>query len=218
MSKFKAIIFDMDGVLIDSEIHWLDVEKEFFGVHSLEFTKDMQSYMQGRSEGETVIWLKKEFGWSDTLEEITEQRRKMSEKIYTEKCQPLPGVVDVIKMIKGAGLQTAIVSSTSLQRINVIVNRFNWEKYFDYKISAEGKEMPGKPAPDIYIFASKILEKDPTNCLVFEDSLNGIRSAKSAGMSCIAICDPRWSKLTETEADITVSGFDNKEINNFIGI
>lgn len=216
--KFKAVIFDMDGVLIDSEVYWFDAEREFFRARGLEFTKDLQLHMQGRSESETAVWLKKEFGWSDTPEEIEEQRRKMSESVYTDKCHPLPGVFDVIKVIKTGGLKTAVVSSSSLQRINIIIGRFGWEGYFDHIISAEEKKTPGKPAPDIYIYASNVLETKPTNCLVFEDSLNGVKSAKSAGMYCVGVADPRWSNFNLGDADLIISSFQDKKVLEFLNI
>lgn len=214
--KFKAIIFDMDGVLIDSMIHWQDVLKPFFKKYNIVRTDEMVKYASGRSEQENLIWLKNKFNLPGTVEELIVERRSYSDKIYTDLTQPLAGVENLIKKIKQVNYLQAIGSGAPLETVNQIVKRFKWEKYFDELISSDHVHCVGKPDPGIYLCAADRLKVNPADCLVFEDAENGLVAAKRAGMSCVAITDPRWSFGDFAQADLHVQSFGDERINKLL--
>jgi HAD superfamily hydrolase (TIGR01509 family) len=147
-----------------------------------------------------------------------EKRNNLSEKIYSSLCHPLPGIDDVLKKLKSENFTTAVASSTSLGRINVIVNRFNWKKYFNQLISAQGMPFSGKPEPDVYLYSAKLLGVNPKSCLVFEDSVNGVLSAKAAGMFCVGIPNPKWNTSRLEKADFVIDSFFDNKVNEILGI
>lgn len=216
---FKAVLFDMDGVLVDSEIYWKDVEKKFFESNGIKFTKKLHAQIMGTSETDVILWSKKVFNIKKSFKTIKKERDKLSEKIYTDYCRPLPYVNKFIKKLQKKGIKIAIVSSSSFYRIKTVLDKFKWNSFFSNIISAEkirNSDFKGKPAPDIYLYTSKVLKIKPADCIVFEDSKNGINSAKSAGMKCIQIADPRWNKNKFREADLTVESFNDKRIEDFV--
>ena len=214
--KIKAVIFDMDGVLIDSEIYWNDVGKIFFESHNIEFTPELQSKIIGVSETEIAEFCQKEFNLNNSIEKIMEERKKLSDEIYFQKAKPLSGINELLDFLYKNNLPMAIASSSSLYRIETIVKKFGWQDYFSKLISAEEFDFPGKPSPEIYLRASMELKIKPDECLVFEDAGNGVKSAKAAGMTCIGIEDKRWVHGDLSSADFIVDSLDDKKIFDFL--
>lgn len=216
--KFKAIIFDMDGVLIDSEVYWEEVEQNFFKSRGVELTADLRGSLIGTSETELLKICKRDFGFKESIEEMLKERTKMADSIYYEKSNPMPGITRLLEILNKEKYSMAIASSSHLYRIEAIVKRFGWEKYFDKLVSAESFSFPGKPAPDIYLHAAKELGFESKECLVFEDVENGVKSAKSAGMFCIAIKDERWVHGDISSADFIVDSLEDKKVYEFLNI
>ena len=215
---FKAVIFDMDGVLIDSEIHWYEAEMNFLKAYDIKLTKEHAARMTGRSLHESVTILKEEFALPHSVEELLGEKTRHSEEIYMYKAQEMPGVTELLQKITSAGLQAAIASGSSLPRIKMIVDRFGWQDYFGHLVSTDHVNLIGKPDPAIYVYTAGVLQIDPAECLVIEDSVNGVRAAKRAGMSCAAVLDERWCWGDYSEADLVVETLTNPKLAEFIGI
>lgn len=216
--RFKAILFDMDGLLIDSMIHWVEDDKDFFGSRGIELTPDLIKFFTGKSTKEILVWLKKEYGLLESLEDLTEERIKKTDKIYTHLSDKMPGTDLLIKTIKNSEAKQAIASGSPLNRIEVIVDRFGWRDSFDKLISVEDVAHRGKPEPDVYLHATKVLEVKPEDCVVFEDAENGVLSAKAAGMKCVAVLDERWSFGDFSQADLIVDSLENEKVFNYINL
>jgi len=212
----KAIIFDMDGLLIDSMAHWLALDRQLFASYGKEFDEDYVKYMTGRSEQECIAFLKDYFGLEGEVEELLKQKRGSVAEIYNTKTKIMPGVVELINKIKSSSLKQAIASGSPLRDINTIVNRFNWQDYFEQLVSADHVGEVGKPNPAIYLYTAKKLGVDPKDCIVFEDAENGVKSAKDAGMTCIAVPNKKWSFGDFSLADLVVDSLEDKQIFDYL--
>lgn len=218
MGKFKAAIFDMDGLLIDSMVHWLELDKRFFADMGLDFNNEIIRYLTGRSAQENVRYLIAKFNLSETEEEIFEKRSGRFLNVYKNKCLAMPGTDRLLSTVQNKGWRQAVASGAPLDCIEIVVNRFNWQKYFNHLISADHVNQIGKPDPAIYTYAARQLGLDPGECVVFEDAENGVVAAKLAGMSCIAVPDERWSFGDLSQADLVANSLDDKKIYKFLNI
>ncbi|MDD5724061.1 MAG: hexitol phosphatase HxpB [Syntrophales bacterium] len=201
----RAAIFDMDGVLIDSEPLWRRAEKEVFGRVGIALTKDMCLKTMGLRLDEVVAYWHQQFPWTEkSLQQVEEEVLSAMHKQISEEGKALRGVHETLELLQGAGLMLAIASSSPLSLIKTVVNKLEIHAFFQSLCSAEEDEF-GKPDPAVYLRTADRLAVDPRECFVFEDSLLGVRSAKSAGMTVFAVPaadqydDPRFN-----EADFKV--------------
>ncbi|MEK7131468.1 MAG: HAD family phosphatase [Patescibacteria group bacterium] len=219
MSKFKAILFDMDGTLIDSELHWINVEKKFGEIFNIPYSREWTKLVNGRSLMESSKMFKELHNLPHSVEEILAHKDNCSEAVYTDHALPLVGADDLLRRIKKqADKKTAIASGASLDRIKKIVDRFSWQDYFDALISTDHVDYIGKPDPAIFLYAAQELGISPSECVVIEDSENGFNAAKRAGMKCVVKFDDRWSNGDFSGADLIVNSLDDKKIYDFLGI
>lgn len=213
MQRFKAIFFDMDGIMIDSEVYWEKIEEKYAKTRGIKYTASYHRQIMALSPEELAKVLRSQYGLAETAEQIIAERDKIALEIYKKKAKLMPGFLDLIKNIKGK-YKIALVSSSPFEWINPILQRFKLKIFFNKIVSAQ--EMPnfqGKPHPAIYLFAAKKLRVPPKNCLVFEDSINGIKAAKAAGMYCVAV-PGKWvrDKRGIGEADLIVKTLADKKI------
>lgn len=219
--QFKAAFFDMDGILIDSELYWTKIEKKFAEKYGLTYNQNYRREIMGLSEIELAQIVRQKFKVKKSIKQILAERNKTALIIYQKWAQPLPGALSLIKKIKQRGLKTALVSSSPWNWINPILRRFKLRKQLDAIISAEDMlDNHGKPHPAIYLFAAQRLKVEPKDCLVFEDSVNGIKAAKAAGMFCVAVPDKRWVKDRQgiAVADVVAGSLRDKKISKILDI
>ncbi len=216
--KFKAAIFDMDGLLIDSMLHWIDADHSLFKELNIHLTEEIIKRLTGRSEQENMSWLKKHFNLDGSLEELLEKRKQFTDTIYTHKSCVMPGVHELIAKTKGNNMKLSVSSGAPLRQIELVMDKFNWHDHFDALISSDHVNFIGKPDPAIYLHTAKVLKVEPAHCVVFEDAENGVVSAKEAGMRCIAVLDKRWSFGDFSRADLVVESLEDKKILKFIGL
>jgi len=201
-----AIIFDMDGLLIDSEPLWQQAEIEIFNDVGIALNETMSAETMGLRIDEVVKY------WAVKFPEITMNNAQVAERIIDRMKelimntgQPLPGVKEAIQLCQKMNLPLAMATSSSLALVEVVLQRLELTDIFEVIASAE-KEKFGKPHPAVYLTTSDRLGIEPTKCIAFEDSINGVISAKAAKMKCIAIPapenkeDPRFAL-----ADITLN-------------
>lgn len=213
----KAIIFDMDGLLIDSMLHWIELDKEFFATQNKEFDPEYVRKLTGHSQQECMTIVKEYFDLSDKeVRELFLKKKKYVNDIYTVKTDIMPGVQCLVDKIKVSSFKQAIASGSPLHDITKVVNRFKWRDHFDELISADHVGEVGKPDPAIYVHTAECLQVDPKDCVVFEDAENGVKAAKDAGMSCIAVPDERWSFGNFDKADLIVDSLQNKKVFDYL--
>ena len=216
MGKFKAIIFDMDGLLVDSMKHWINLDEGYFAGLDMKLQPEHIQYMTGRSMKENIAWLIKKFNLPDSIEDLVTDRMGRQNSIYTELCEPMPGVENLLQFIQKKGVKQAIATGAPPFGIDCVVDRFKWREYFSALISAEHVDHVGKPDPRVYLHVADVLKVNPNDCLVFEDAENGVTSAKGAGMTCIAVPDERWSFGNFSQADLIVDTLADEKIYNFL--
>lgn len=187
----KGVIFDMDGLLIDSEPFWRIAEIEAFAKLSCLLTDDMLQETMGMRNDEVVRY------WVDhfEIEGVDYAALEMDilakvQELVETKGQALPYVLECLEFFKNKQIPIALASSSPLGIIQSVVDTLGIEKYFKVMCSAEFEEY-GKPHPAVFLAAANYLRVDPGRCLVFEDSLNGVIAAKAAKMHCVAIPDLR---------------------------
>ena len=209
----KAVIFDMDGVIIDSEPTHLKLEIESYKKLGIEVTEDEHHSFVGSTS--RFMWevLKNKFKLNQTLEELIENERGIYFKyLNSNECDInlIDGVKELIENLHDNGVKLAIASSSPLNVIEVIANKFQIGKYFEVFVTGDYVKR-SKPEPDIFLFAAEKMGVSPENCIVIEDSNNGVRAAKKAGMKCVGINSDAEGRQDISTADIVINSF--KEVN-----
>jgi len=206
----KAVIFDMDGLLINSEPFWQKAEIEVFNLAGIELTKSMCHETMGLRIDEAISYWHKKFG----LKKFTKKQvqdlvmDKVVEYILKEG-QALKGVLKCLDFFDEKNIPLAIASSSYYRIIDAVVKKLNISSYFDLIVSAEDTEY-GKPHPGIFIETARRLQISPENILVFEDSPNGVLAALSAQMKVVAVPDNELKNRKEfLAADNIINTLEN---------
>lgn len=191
--NFKAIIFDMDGLLVDSERVWAQVETEMVEERGRQYTAVEREQLVGLRLDEFSEKLLAIYSFDETPEEFqTELIDRMLQQIPLV-VKEHPGAAELITYIAERGIPTAIASSSPISIIDTTVESQGWQDVFTLRVSADTVGR-GKPAPDVYLKTAKLMGVDPADCLALEDSPNGARAAVAAGMTCYAIPDRSHSE------------------------
>ena len=202
----QAFIFDMDGVIVDSEIHWKSVEGYYLRELVPGWDEIDQSRIVGISLENLFVMLREEYGYSGSEEEFLETYHANARRIYTEKAQLLPGFEDLLSLLHDRGVRLALASSSPRAWIDLVLDRFDLRPSFDVTVSAQEIDGEGKPSPAIYLDTARQLGVDPARCVVVEDSRNGVLSARAAGMYCIGLRNGFNDDQDLSDAHIIVDG------------
>ena len=181
----SAVIFDMDGVLVDSEAVWDDVRKQFVEEKGGCWHDGAQRDMMGMSSIEWSDYVRDRLGVDLDPEEISREVADRVAGVYREKLPLLPGAVEAVKSL-AAEWPLGLASSSNRHVIDLVLELAGITDDFQATVSSE-EVGAGKPAPDVYLETAKRLGKEAATCVAIEDSTNGIRSAHAAGMSVIAV-------------------------------
>lgn len=183
----EAVIFDMDGLLIDSEPVWREVEIELFNGLGVPLNEQNAAETMGLRADEVVRYWHQRHPWDNPAPEaVTEKLLDRMVEAVSARDIALPGVQEVFGAVEAAGLPAAIASSSPSRLIQAAIHRLAIRDRLQIIQSAE-HEPYGKPHPGVYIKTAERLGVQPEQCLAFEDSANGVLSAKAARMKCIAI-------------------------------
>lgn len=189
-NSIQAVIFDMDGLLIDSEPIWREAEKEVFSEVNITLTDEMCFTTVGLRIDEVVEHWFQQFPWDNlSKDEVKEKVIDKVIELILQKGELLPGVLNTIEYFKNKKFPLAIASASPMKIINAVVQKFELEKHFSIIHSAEHEDF-GKPHPAVFLTTARLLNIPPTNILVFEDSLNGVIAGKAARMKVIAVPEP----------------------------
>ncbi len=193
----KAIIFDMDGLLINSEPFWQESEAKVFSSLGLSVNKKMFEQFMGKRIDEVVDAMYKMTPWNHvSKEQVVEDIIENVIRLVIEKGEALCGVYDTLANLKDSPYKIGLASSSKMKIISAVLKKLQIQDYFEVVHSAEYEEY-GKPHPQIFISTAKMLGVQADECLVFEDSLNGVISALAAGMKCIAIPEKEATNLNK---------------------
>ena len=185
---FKAIIFDMDGTLVDSEVVWDVAETEMFADMNLEYNAEVREQVIGLRLDEFFEKLISIYGLEQSVEDLqAELIKRMLIKI-PEMVEAKSGAQAIIEWTAQQGIPYCIASSSPMSIIEATVHAQDWTELIPKLYTADSVPK-GKPAPDVYLYAAEQLGVKPEDCLALEDSPNGARSAVAAGMTCYVVPD-----------------------------
>lgn len=212
INQFKAVIFDMDGVLIDSEPLWkIGMQRVFDSIGCNLTKKDFQKTVGLRIDEVIEYWYEVSPWEGYSVKEVETQIMSEMVKLIHENGVPLPGVVDTIRFLKEEGIKIGLGTSSFTVLIEAVLNTLNLTEAFDFVHSAED-EASGKPHPAVYLTVAEKLEERPVDCLVIEDSVTGIIAGKAARMAVVAIPE----KTHEPNPKIIVADYEFENMNLFL--
>ncbi|MCH5267358.1 MAG: GNAT family N-acetyltransferase [Lachnospiraceae bacterium] len=204
----RAIIFDMDGVLVDSEPQHGKASLEVLKRYGINADMEYHEQFIGSSTANMAKQVVEEHHLSVTPEQLLEELNQAKRAIHRKEGYiPLPGIQEMIPLLTQAGIKLAIASSSNPTEIETALKSIHLKKYFDKLISSSHTKHP-KPAPDIYELALKELGINASEAIVVEDSENGVASAKAAGLPCVGYVNPHSGKQDLSEADVLLESFE----------
>ncbi|MFC4359851.1 HAD family hydrolase [Halobium salinum] len=201
----EAVLFDMDGVIVDSEAYWLAFEDEELFPNALAEPYPDNEEITGMNFREIYDYLDANYEVTTTREAFVERYHETARGIYADDVALMPGFVDLVSTLRERGLRVGIVSSSPPEWIQVVVDRFDLGP-FDVVRSADAIDGPGKPEPDVYEHAAADLDADPARCVVVEDSATGSRAAERAGMVVVGYRTEVNAEADLPAADVVVDG------------
>lgn len=188
LDHIEAVIFDVDGTIVNSMWVWKQIDKEYLGRFGISMPDVLQEEIEGASFSEVALYFKKRFGITDSVEQIMADWNEMAWEKYEKEVPLKPGVREFMRLCKEKGIKMGIATSNSRELIETLERVQGLTEYIS--CIKTGSEVPkGKPAPDIYLAVAKDLGVDPAKCLVFEDLPAGILAGKNAGMKTCAVQD-----------------------------
>lgn len=194
MRSMQAVIFDMDGVIIDSEPLHFRLDRQIFNELGITLTHREYNGFLGTNGYEMFSWIIDRFGLDRSVEELVkEERRRYLDMLIEEGIPMIPGIPKLVNVLSDAGMHIAVASSAPHEQIDLVmrdsVPEGDLGRFFPVRVSGDDVGR-SKPDPAIFLKTAELLEIAPEDCWVIEDSENGIEAARSAGMSCIAYENP----------------------------
>jgi len=189
MSLVRALIFDMDGLMFDTESVYSQVGERVLSKRGRHFTLDLKRKIMGLTLPEVWSYLKNFNNLKDNVDDLVKEARQTFVDLLTQDTllRPLPGLVELLSAASRVGLKLAVATSSEKRWVDLLLSRYNLQNYFSTIITSENINK-GKPNPEIYLKAVAAVGYPAERCLVLEDALNGIKSAKAAG--CLAVAVP----------------------------
>lgn len=197
LKNIEAVIFDLDGSLVDSMWLWHDIDTAYLGRFGITVPEDLSSIIEGMGFSETAQYFKKRFQLSDSIEKIKEDWNKMAWDKYAHEVPLKKGAHAFLNKCRQKGIRLGIASSNSRELIENVVTVNGVLHFFDCIVTS-CDVAHGKPAPDVYLEAARQCKTVPEKCLVFEDIIPGIQAGKAAGMKVCAVAD-EYSRSQEPE-------------------
>jgi HAD superfamily hydrolase (TIGR01509 family) len=205
--RVRAVIFDLDGVLADSEPWWNEIDAKLLAQYGITYRGEYHRNVLGISYRLAVEFYKKEFGLCVPTEEMTQRRAEIATDFFANRVGLFPSTKCVLEELRQMSLRLAVATSSVSASARPFLQRHNLTAFFDLIVTGDEIEH-GKPHPDIYLRAAEKLGLAASACLVIEDALAGIAAAKAANMRVAAIPDIRFvdPREYEKEADYLLDG------------
>ena len=206
----EAVVFDLDGILIDSEHVWDEVRQQLADERGGHWNENASRDMMGMSSIEWSRYMRNVVGLTEEAEEISAEVVRRLEDRYRRELPLIPGAEQAVESL-AARWPLALASSSNRELIDLVLESSGLDRYFTASVSSE-EVARGKPAPDVFLEAARRLGVEPTHCAAVEDSENGILAAKAAGMRTIAIPNPHYPPHEDALAAADVVLASNEEL------
>lgn len=194
--KIKAVIFDLDGTLIDSMWVWKQIDKEFLGKRNIVVPENLDKEIEGKSFTETAEYFKDRFNLSISVDDIKAEWSRMAWDFYTNRVELKKGAKQFLESLAAQNIKAGIATSNNRELVEGVLEALEIKKYF-MSIRTSCEVGRGKPFPDIYLKVAEDLQVEAKACLVFEDIPNGVRAGKNAAMIVCAIKDRQPQEVWE---------------------
>lgn len=201
----KGIIFDMDGVIIDSEPIHIKLEKELLEEMGGNYSEINHNDFIGTTDAHMWSTFKKQFNIKLSVEELINIKRKR----FIESLNQVPlvdNILELMRTLHEKGYKLGLASSNNKKAVKTVKNKFELDKYIDIFMSGE-EVSKGKPDPEIFLTTAKYMNLKPEDCLVIEDAKNGVLAAKAAGMKCIGFENKNSGNQDLSDADLIIDNF-----------
>jgi HAD superfamily hydrolase (TIGR01509 family) len=202
-----AVIFDMDGVIVDSEIHWKTTEGYFLQSLIPGWSMNDQDRIIGLGVHDVYSLLVSTYHLQQTKEEFLAFYQEMANEIYGHKVSLMEGFTELFSDLTKNNIPVALASSSPRSWINIMLERFSLRESFKVVVSADELAGEGKPSPAIYLLTAKRLGVSPDRCIAIEDSKNGVLAAKNAEMFCIGFRNGFNEEQDLSGADVVIHHF-----------
>lgn len=196
IKNYDAIIFDMDGTLIDSMWMWKQIDIDFLAEHNIKFEESLSKEIEGMSYTETAEFFIDKFKFDYTLDEIKKIWYDMAKDYLENKVKLKDGIPELLELIKSDNIPMAIGTSASKEFADIALTSNEIMPYFETIVTSCEVEK-GKPFPYVFLEVARRLGVDPTKCLVFEDTEAGVDAALNAGMDVVAVHDASSEEYKE---------------------
>jgi len=207
LTDYTHIIFDLDGVLLDTEKLYTEATQNVVGEYGKTFDWSLKSLMMGRDEREAAELLVKTLELPITADEYRRRTVPIAERLFTTAAE-LPGAEAFVAKLVERGHSLAVGTSSTRRLYDLKTSHLPWFSHFSAVVSGDHPEVRAlKPAPDIFLAAARAIAGDPARCLVIEDSPAGVLAARAAGMSVIAIPDAALPAERFAEAQLIVRSY-----------
>ncbi len=205
----KAFIFDMDGVIIDSEPMHLEIDKMVMKDFGIKIPDEELNVFVGVTNIQMWSELRASHKLKASVEELLEKQNEYKKQMFGRgDLSPINGITELIEDLKDKGIKIGLASSSSKEFIELVLRNLNI--YDEFNIIVGGGDVSNsKPAPDIFLKAAEFLKVAPEECMVLEDSSHGVKAAKTAGMKCIAFKNPNSGEQDLSLADLAVDTLEN---------
>lgn len=209
----EAVIFDMDGTIVDTTRLEYDAWDRMFREQGVEFTYDEYIQVLGAKGSEIVKDRVNET--EDKIEQLLDKKEAYFKEIAGKNdLKLIPHVEKLMQEIKNIPLKMALATGASREKMEFVLKKFHIKHFFDAIVTADDVKN-GKPDPEVFLKAAQELKVDPKKCIVMEDASNGAEAAKAAGMTCIAITSTRGKNQLQ-KADVVVNSYQDLTIQDFL--
>ena len=192
---FTTALFDFDGTIIDSLEMWVDVDKEFFARRGFEYDPEYGKEIASMTLEEAALYTVGEYELLENPHAVVAEWLALAKRQYASVLQPKPGVIPYLYKLKGEGKKLAMVTASDPDLFKPAVERLGLSYIFDAFIYSGN--FGAKDTPEFFTYCCKLLEKDPVECMAYDDSLSNLKAAKEAGLKITGVYDSHWDEDQE---------------------
>ena len=211
----RAVIFDMDGVIVESEHIHIKAEQQTMLKHGVRISAEELHTYTGTTAEFMFTELIKKYKLNTTFERVFDEKEEFMFKLLEKETRPTKGVIELLKKLKRKGIKLGIASSSHRKLIEYILRRLDIVRLFDFVVSAEDIAH-SKPDPEIFLRSARGLSVEPVECLVVEDAKLGVEAAKNAGMRVVGYRNPNSGDQDLSRADMIIDDFSKLSVEDML--